>query len=168
MRQKDWTIVLAAYACTDDEESAPELWADQLTDAVADHDGAVQAGATAYQLTFTVEAAELRDALEQAWPLHEKFVAAAGPDMPRWAVLEMRAVLADLEDDVEELVTAAEVAVMLGVTRSRVHQLAKDHPEFPDPRYELDTGRVWSKQAIKEFDAGWERRRTGRPRKVQP
>jgi len=56
-----------------------------------------------------------------------------------------------------ELVGAAEIAELLGISRQRVNALARTHDDFPRPVAELTAGRIWSKQDI---DA-WAKR-TGR------
>jgi hypothetical protein len=41
-----------------------------------------------------------------------------------------------------------EIREMLGVSRQRVHQIIRDHPEFPEPVAELASGKVWLRAAI--------------------
>lgn len=60
-----------------------------------------------------------------------------------------------------ELMSAAEVAVELGVSRQRVHQL-RTGDAFPDPLADLRGGAVWDARAIRQFAAEWIRR-PGRP-----
>ncbi len=55
-----------------------------------------------------------------------------------------------------ELVGAAEIAEMLGVSRQRVDQLAQ-HDDFPKPAAVLATGRIWERDDIERWA-----RRTGR------
>lgn len=59
------------------------------------------------------------------------------------------------EPDLADLVGAAEIAAMLGVTRQRVNQMATDptYP-FPKPVAELTAGRIWRRSDIK----AWARR----------
>jgi predicted DNA-binding transcriptional regulator AlpA len=76
---------------------------------------------------------------------------------------------ADFEADVEQstvpdLVSGPEVAEILGVSRQRVHQLAANHPQFPQPLYRLGVGSLWVRAAIERFAEEWERK-PGRPRK---
>lgn len=86
----------------------------------------------------------------------------------RTAVASVRAVeleVYELEVDqptLPELVSAAEAAEILDVSRQRVHELAKGRPDFPAPLYELRTGPLWKRDAIEAFERRWERRR-GRP-----
>ncbi len=40
---------------------------------------------------------------------------------------------------------------MLGVTRQRVDQIAREDPNFPPPEAELATGPVWSRGAVEEW-----------------
>jgi hypothetical protein len=65
-------------------------------------------------------------------------------------------------EPVPELVGLSEVAGILGVTRQRVAQLAKQ-PEFPLPVAKLAMGPVFSTRSVRRFEKGWQRR-VGRPR----
>lgn len=62
-----------------------------------------------------------------------------------------------------DLVSPVEVADMLGVTRQRVHQLWRDHPDFPEPLYELRTGPLWVRAGVEKFGRDWARQ-PGRPK----
>ena len=60
------------------------------------------------------------------------------------------------------LVSAPEIAEMLGgITRQRVHQL-RSLESFPAPLVELRTGPIWDAAAITKFDQEWTRK-PGRP-----
>lgn len=56
-----------------------------------------------------------------------------------------------------DLVSTPEIAVMLGVTRQRIDQLARTEG-FPVPAAELAIGRVWLRQDIEAWMSA-----TGRP-----
>lgn len=60
--------------------------------------------------------------------------------------------------DTPELVSAADVAEILGVTRQRVHQLATAHSDFPAPYARLATGPIWTLPTIEHFRGNWDRR----------
>jgi predicted DNA-binding transcriptional regulator AlpA len=60
-----------------------------------------------------------------------------------------------------DLVGVAEVAKMLGITRQRVDQIVRAHPDFPEPVAELAAGRVWMKKDVRAWA-----HRTGR--KISP
>jgi len=62
-----------------------------------------------------------------------------------------------------ELVSGPEAAEILGVTRQRIHQLANEHPLFPDAAYELGVGRLWLRVQIETFAKRWDRRPGRRP-----
>jgi hypothetical protein len=64
-----------------------------------------------------------------------------------------------------DVVGTAEVAEILSISRPRLDRVRKTHPDFPAPLAELRSGPVWGRAWIMEFDQGWERKRTGRPRK---
>lgn len=63
-----------------------------------------------------------------------------------------------------DIVDATAAAQILGVSRQRVHQLAADHPQFPEPLYELAAGKLWTRPAVEGFLRHWDRR-PGRPAK---
>lgn len=50
-----------------------------------------------------------------------------------------------------DLVGAAEVARLLGVTRQRVDALARTHASFPEPAATIAAGRIWLRQDIEEW-----------------
>lgn len=60
-----------------------------------------------------------------------------------------------------ELMSAAEIADALNVSRQRVHQL-RTAEHFPQPLADLRGGAVWDARAIRQFAAEWTRR-PGRP-----
>ena len=64
-----------------------------------------------------------------------------------------------------ELLSAADVADVLDVSRQRVHQLATSHPRFPEPYVRLATGPIWTLPVIEHFRDTWDRR-PGRRRVV--
>lgn len=47
-----------------------------------------------------------------------------------------------------ELVGAAEIAELLGVTRQRVNQIVAEDPTFPEPVAELTAGRIWHRSDV--------------------
>jgi hypothetical protein len=63
-----------------------------------------------------------------------------------------------------ELMSAAEIADLLGVRRQRVHQL-RGNDAFPAPLAELRGGAVWDARAVRKFNREWERK-PGRPRRA--
>lgn len=86
--------------------------------------------------------------------------------MPQPAGLE---VLTELEwrrladaPSMPELMSAAEIADELGVSRQRVHQL-REAPGFPAPLADLRGGAVWDAAAVRKFNQEWTRK-PGRPR----
>ena len=60
-----------------------------------------------------------------------------------------------------ELMSAAEIADELGVSRQRVHQL-RAAAAFPAPLADLRGGAVWDARAIRKFASDWDRK-PGRP-----
>ena len=49
-----------------------------------------------------------------------------------------------------DLVGAAEIARLLGVSRQRVDQLTR-RPDFPRPVAELIVGRIWERSAVERW-----------------
>jgi hypothetical protein len=60
-----------------------------------------------------------------------------------------------------ELMSAAEIADLLDVTRQRVHQL-RETAAFPAPLAELRGGAIWDARAVRKFELEWSRK-PGRP-----
>jgi hypothetical protein len=68
------------------------------------------------------------------------------------------------EPTLPELVSAPEVAGLLGgISRQRVHQL-QHNAGFPEPLFRLRTGPIWDARAIRKFADNWSRQ-PGRPAK---
>lgn len=65
----------------------------------------------------------------------------------------------------EFFIGTAETAGLLGVSKQRVSELAKTHPDFPQPIKRLKSGPVYDRGEMVEWEKNWERRRTGRPRR---
>lgn len=63
------------------------------------------------------------------------------------------------------VVGMAEVASIIGVSRQRVFQLARDYPDFPEPVAVLASGRVWERAAVEAWSWAHPDRRPGRPRR---
>ncbi len=63
---------------------------------------------------------------------------------------------------------APEVAQILGVSRQRVYQLIDAYPDFPPPLATLAVGRIWSRDAIEEWNQRHDDRPTGKHRKLRP
>lgn len=70
------------------------------------------------------------------------------------------------EPTLPNLVSAAEVAAMLDVSRQRVHQLAQSNSNFPLPMLRLKLGPLWDRIMIEEFNNS-RTRKAGRPKQVQ-
>lgn len=62
----------------------------------------------------------------------------------------------------DDLVSASEVAEILGVSRQRVHQLIRAYDDFPKPEAELAVGRIWRREAVAKW-ATDHPRKPGRP-----
>lgn len=67
------------------------------------------------------------------------------------------------EPNYPDLVSAPEVAEILGVSRQRVHQLVSENRSFPEPFMRLGSGPLWLRSTIEAFERSWPRK-PGRPR----
>lgn len=52
-----------------------------------------------------------------------------------------------------DVVGAAEVAEMLGITRQRVDALVRSHGSFPKPAATIAAGRIWLRRDIEDWAA---------------
>jgi prophage regulatory protein len=144
--------------------------ADALMDLLAEHDGIVSAGTGAWGATFSLQAPSAWEAVLQGSPLADKLAAKAG--MPSWQVVRAEAVRQDVLDEqnasptLPELASVSEAAEILGVSPQRVRELAATNASFPEPMYELRTGKLWLRAAIDAFAA--RARKPGRPPKAPP
>ena len=50
-----------------------------------------------------------------------------------------------------DLVGVTEVRELLGVSRQRVHQIIREHADFPEPVAELAAGRIWLRQEVESW-----------------
>jgi hypothetical protein len=91
--------------------------------------------------------------------------------MPSWPIARAEAVRQDVLDaenarpTLPELVSVPEAAEILGVSPQRVRELTVTNPGFPEPMYELRTGKLWLRDAIDVFAR--RDRKPGRPPKTQ-
>lgn len=149
--------------------SVDESAADALMELLEEHDGVISAGTGAWDARFSVRAPSAWEAVLHGAPLVEKLACKAG--MPSWPVVRAEAIRQDVLDaenampTLPELVSVPEAAEILGVSPQRVRELAGTNPGFPEPMYELRTGKLWLRDAIEAF-AGRDRK-PGRPPKAQ-
>jgi hypothetical protein len=146
---------------------------DRLMDYLADWGGVVSGateGDTSWSATVSVDAEDATAALLVASDLVREMADKAG--LPPWPIVRAEAMTAAIADDellrpvLPDLVSAPEVADILGVSPQRVHELASvPTVRFPEPAYVLRAGKLWLRPAIESFNAQWQRR-PGRPRKV--
>lgn len=143
--------------------------ADALMDLLEDYDGIVSAGTARWEATVSVRGHSVWDAVIYGGPLIEKMAIKAG--LPCWHPIRVEGVLQDVLDaenarpTLPELVSVPEAAEILGVSQQRVRELAGASGSFPEPMYELRTGKLWLRDAIDAFAQNRERK-PGRPRKA--
>lgn len=165
----DWySIYLESRAPGGGYELPDEDAADSLMELLGEHDGVVSSGAGSWSATVSVRAASAPDAATLGSGLIQAGAAKAG--MPSWAIVRTEAVRQDVVDAENErptlpaLVSAPEAGEILGVSPQRVHELAAGRAGFPEPVYELRTGKLWLRAAVEAFARRWERK-PGRPRR---
>lgn len=73
---------------------------------------------------------------------------------------EFRGMVADMSSHLAGL---SEIATMLGVTRQRAGQIARDYEDFPEPVAELASGRIWETAAVEAWADAHPVRPPGRP-----
>lgn len=142
---------------------------DGLMDALRAHSAAVSGGGRRYDAQLTVSADHAQGAAFAAPAIVAGAARSAGLPPGRIVALEVLE-WEELERRLErpnhpELVSAPEIATMLGVSRQRVHQLLAENRSFPQPLYRLGAGPLWLADAIRAFERRWPRR-PGRPTTV--
>jgi hypothetical protein len=170
-RDWDWySVHVEGRPYADDREPGiDEGAADGLMDLLEEYDGIVSAGPVSWEATVSIRASGAWDASVHGGSLIEKMAIKAG--MPSWPLVRVEAVRQDVLDaqnarpTLPELVSVPEAAEILGVSQQRVRELAGTNAAFPEPMYELRTGKLWLREAIEVFSQRWERK-PGRPRKV--
>jgi hypothetical protein len=146
--------------------AADEDSADALMEFLEEYDGIVSSGVDSWSVTLSVQESSAAEAAHSANRLVEDLAVKAG--MPPWPLVRADAVRQDILDaenarpTLPELVSAPEAAEILSVSPQRLHEIAISKPEFPEPMYELRTGKLWLRDAIEAFGCRWDRK-PGRP-----
>jgi hypothetical protein len=168
-RAYDWySVYVETRAPAGASVAAEQNAADALMDLLAENSGTVSASPSSWGATVSVRAYDAREAADTGVALIQRMAVKAG--MPPWPPVRAQAVRQDVLDEdnarptLPELVSAPEAAEILGVSPQRVHELASS-PGFPEPMYDLRTGRLWLKSAISAY-AKRRHRTPGRPRKT--
>lgn len=168
MAKLEWTVRLVFAT----DAALQEAALDSLADYAEGWDGTVanRAGGAGFAVTVDLMAVSPVQAIDVAVAWAAKG-ASTCCDVIGVELVDARACDPDiyeveaLEPDTPELVSAADAAIILGVTRQRVHQLATEHPRFPAPYARLATGPIWTVPTIEHFRDTWDRR-PGRRRVV--
>ena len=166
----DWySVHVETRAPADTPDLMPdETAADALMELLEDRDGIVSYGTGSWEATVSLEASDAGDAATIGTNFIGQMAIKVG--MPSWTVVRAEAVRQDVLDaenarpTLPELVSAPEAAEILGVSPQRLHELAAGRAAFPEPMYELRTGKLWLRDAIDAFAQRWERK-PGRPRR---
>lgn len=136
-----------------------------LVDALADRGAAVGETDDLLSLTMTATGADWQAAQGDAFAALAAALGGGGigevieVHVRSYDALEAEAVSSAMP----ALVGTAEVAQLLGVSKTRVGELERTLERFPGPAARLASGPVWFLEGIKRFDEGWERK-PGRPR----
>ncbi len=150
-----WVVTFTFERGPDEEQLVG--WEERL----ADHDGSVGQHDHGFDATVYVNAANLFEAVDLARGMVGPVI--DHPSIGVEVVTETEWFRRAAAPTLPEIVSAGEVAEILGVSRQRVHQLAKS-AGFPAPLLSLRTGPLWHAVAIRKFAEGWERK-PGRPAK---
>ncbi|CPX20493.1 Hypothetical protein ERS075604_04368 [Mycobacteroides abscessus] len=154
----DWVLTFAFDRDLDEREL------DSLGVALEEHDGSV-ARIPDQGVSVTVWVGGELDMLDAVYKTQEMVAGMLGEQPVGMEILREREYAQRAEaPTMPELMSAAEIADDLGVTRQRVHQL-RELPAFPAPLAELRGGAVWDASAVRAFGRDWERK-PGRPRAV--
>ena len=66
-----------------------------------------------------------------------------------------------------DVVGVPEIAQILGVSRQRVYQLIDTYEDFPEPVATLAVGRIWSRDAVEEWNRLHGERPSGKHRRLR-
>jgi hypothetical protein len=165
----DWySVYLETRAPAGTATATAENAGDALLDLLMDNSGTVSAGRNSWAARVSVLAFDAREAADTGIALIQRMAVKAG--MPSWPSVRAEATRQDVLDEdnarptLPQLVSVPEAAEILGVSPQRVHELASS-PGFPEPMYELRTGRLWLQSAVSTY-AERRQRKPGRPRKA--
>jgi len=166
MAKQEWTVRLVFATGA----ALQEAILDSLAGYAEGWDGTVanRAGGAGFAVTVDLMAASPVQAIDVAIAWIAKGVSTCC-DVTDVELVDARACDPDiyqaeaLKPDTPELASAADAAVILGVTRQRVHQLVTEHPRFPAPYARLATGPIWTVPTIEHFRDTWDRRPGRRP-----
>jgi hypothetical protein len=168
MSEQEWSIVLSYVTGQPPTEDELERLANEFD--TEDATVSARPDRRGFDIYFWVEGPFERVAAKQLPRVLDRagrLIAAAGIDAAPDGVRIRSAAQVDAElaqPTIPDLLAAADVAELIGTSRQRVHQLARENPRFPAPLVEPATGPLWDRRAIDTFVRGWNRR-PGRPAK---
>ncbi len=149
-----WVVILTYHEPADQQRLV------RYEDALADHEAFIAAlPGRGFTVTMHIDGPDLVNATGVASAIARPVVPTEPVGVEVWSESEYER-RAD-EPTLPELVSAPEIADILGVSRQRVHQL-QDTAAFPEPLYRLRAGPVWALSAVEHFARTWERK-PGRP-----
>ena len=130
--------------------------------------GVVSVGPGVLAIDVSVAAADYREAIARATHWVQTALSSVGvrptPFTERVEAKTADRGERDLKIPNPELLGAAEVAELVGISKQRLAEL-RESARFPAPIAELHCGPVWASPAVQDFVRSWERR-PGRPRNV--
>jgi hypothetical protein len=135
---------------------------EDFAELVAARHGTAGATTSSWEARVSIDAEDPQAATAEGLAFVTACAAKAG--LPRWPVVRLEAVRGDVLDaelarpNYPDLVSGPEAAGILHVSRQRLHQLYREHPEFPAPLYQLKVGPLWLRTSIEAFERDWERK----------
>lgn len=169
MPETSYTIYVEARAPDHAQPiTDPEAVADQLMDAATSYYGSCTVSPTSWSVTFSLDADPHSNIAVAAQRVAAELATRA--DLPDWPIAQLEITRDDLAEEaldrpsMPDLVTGVRAAAMLGISRQRFHQLAVDHPEFPEPAFAHDRVYLYHRAAVERFSRVYQPR-PGRPAK---
>jgi hypothetical protein len=164
VQHQAWSVHTELHSTT-----TPDSVLDEMTDVLAGHSPAVGFAPNGnMSVDISVEASTARQALDAALKTVTKAARDAGASDN---VLGIELMNEDEQErrlatpSIPELCGLSEVGDILGVSRQRAGQLAKENNDFPPAVARLKAGPVYVKWQVEAFKDRWARR-AGRPSKA--
>jgi predicted DNA-binding transcriptional regulator AlpA len=157
----EYSVMLEARRLHDarDDRRVSDDDLDTFADLLVKHHGVAGGRDRVWSAVVTIETSDEARALARGVHLIRQLAKKAG--LPDWATSTAQVVTAgdldreQMSSNRPELVSGPEAARMLGISRQRVHQLASENPEFPEPLYRLAVGSLWDRRAVVAFAQRW-------------
>lgn len=156
----EWSVYVQVAAAVDgdpaDETAALQNELDEL-----DLDAVVGGPSDGYGAQLTIVAADARAAADRA--MEALRVAAETAGLPEGSIVRLEVMTVDELDrdlarpQVPPLISPTEAAEIVGVTRQRVSQFARTHPDWPMPVLRTASGPLYHEAAVRRFSETYDR-----------